>query len=512
VVLAGCTTPIGDAVTTGQGPTAATDADTTTTTTDDGDATTTTTTDDDDATTTDPENDGDEVIRHPDPPSDRLGWEAGIWYNETIGVTNDDGMNETERRLAVARAMARIELVRETEVPGNRTVPVEVRSREAFKENQTAENNYTESYRTFDNVKFEAMLFVDDSEDAIAVQNRNRGSSVAGYYSPSADSMVLISESNRPQFQGERTLAHELVHALQDRKFNISGSGGDGTRDGHNGYLGLIEGDANYVQTQYMDRCDGPWDCIDAPDDSEGPDGSDLHFGIYMLQFFPYSDGPSFVDYHRSRGGWEQVDDMFDDPPASAEQIAYPAKYGTDSPVDVELTDDTGGPWERLRPDPQREGSKRPDHARLGLSGLASMFIYTAYDDSNSTQLANPLNFLNVGGDGLNRSDPINYDFDFLTGWAGDRLHAYRNAETGETGYVWKLAWDSPGDAAAFADAYRDLLSYWRADRAGPTTYTIGEGSRFDGSYRVSVSGDTVTVVHAPSPDALGDVYGPAGS
>ncbi|QLH75768.1 hypothetical protein HZS55_02290 [Halosimplex rubrum] len=47
----------------------------------------------------------------PDPETDRLGWEGGYWYNETIDVNQTDGLSESERSALVARTMARVERV-----------------------------------------------------------------------------------------------------------------------------------------------------------------------------------------------------------------------------------------------------------------------------------------------------------------------------------------------------------------------------------------------------------------
>ncbi|MFC7135716.1 hypothetical protein ACFQRB_02125 [Halobaculum litoreum] len=67
-----------------------------------------------------------------DPPSDRLGWEAGYWYNESIDVNQSDGLDAAEREAFVARTMARVERVRGLEF--RESVPVEVISRAEYRE------------------------------------------------------------------------------------------------------------------------------------------------------------------------------------------------------------------------------------------------------------------------------------------------------------------------------------------------------------------------------------------
>jgi hypothetical protein len=229
------------------------------------------------------------------------------------------------------------------------------------------------------------------------------------------------------------------------------------------------------------------------------------------MEFVPYSDGPPFVEYYFDRGGWERIDEIYENPPASAEQVIFPEKYGSDEPVEVDLTDRTGNGWERVRPEPQRARSVQPDYDRLGMGSLSAMFIRTFYDDYNSSALVSPREFINFDESGNpNESDPINYAFDHTTGWEGDRLHVYENAETGETGYVWRLVWESPEDAQQFTDAYRDLLSYWDGESSGDSRWVVPEESPFTGAFSVTTDGDTVTIVKAPTTGDLGGVCEPA--
>jgi len=188
----------------------------------------------------------------------------------------------------------------------------------------------------------------------------------------------------------------------------------------------------------------------------------------------------------------------------------YPDRYGADEPTNVSLTDSNSDGWERLRPEPARAGSPRPAYATVGQSAISAMFMYTSYDSSNGSQLLSPQEFLNVDPDGsVNSSDPIHYDLPVSEGWEGDRMHVYENPDAGanETAYVWRSVWESETDAREFADGYRDLLEYWgaqRTDYAG--VWTIPEGTTFADAFYVSVDGDTVTVVNAPSVEELPSV------
>ncbi|MFW5939186.1 MAG: Hvo_1808 family surface protein [Halolamina sp.] len=445
----------------------------------------------------------------PDPEEDRLGWENGYWHNESIDVDQSDGLNESELNATVSRAMARVEVIREIEF--DTEVPVEIVSRDEFA-NSSGGSSYGESFRTFDDTKFEALFLIGEEEDSIEVQDENRGSSVAGYYSPSADSIVLVADNESSLQVDELTLGHELVHAAQDQEFDL-GNFSSETRDGANANNGLIEGDANYVQHQYRDRCGegGSWNgtCL-SPESGDGGGGAQPpNMGVYFLNYQPYSDGPAFVADQKREGGWEQVNELYDAPPESAEQVIHPDRYGTDSPTEVELEDDHGDDWERVRP----EG--RVDYAEVGQSGVASMIVYPLYADEGPIQryadeVVRPDTWLNETESGeVSTFDPLNYGFDAAAGWDGDRMHVYEN-EAGETGYVWRIVWDSDQEATEFVAAYEQLLSYWGAESVGEDTYRISESadSPFSDAFHVTVEGDTVTVVNAPTVDSLSEVRG----
>jgi hypothetical protein len=442
-----------------------------------------------------------------DPSEDVLGWEAGYWYNESLAITPEDGLNATELNATVARAIARVEVVREAEFA--RQVPVTVIDRETYRTNFTGGADYTAAFRAFDNTKFEALFLIGEDRDALAVQNANRGSSVLGFYSPTRDEIVIVADSATPTLSTEFTLAHELVHALQDQNFNLTDYRAP-TRDAYNGQNGLIEGEANLVEDRYRQRCETEWDCLNVSTNSSGG-GGDLHLGVYFVNFFPYSDGPGFVESQYRQGGWAAVDDLYADVPASAEQVIYPERYGTDPPRNVSLADTNSGGWERVRPEPPRPGSLRPAYATVGQSALSSMFAYTLYDDYNRSRVVEPREWLNVDDDGdVNSSDPLNYDLPVTNGWDGDRLHVYTNPEAGpnETAYVWRIVWDSPAEAEEFAAGYRQLLAHWGGERVSgsPNHWRIDSGPFADAFY-LEVDGDTVTVVNAPSRGDLDEVY-----
>ncbi|WP_208023476.1 Hvo_1808 family surface protein [Halorussus pelagicus] len=430
-----------------------------------------------------------------DPDSDVRGWENGIWYDESIDVDQSDGVQRGERKRIVSRTMARVEAVRCVEF--DQTVPVSVISREEFRRAQ-ASQNVPERLRTFDNGKFEALLLVGEDNDSIAVQTENRGSGVLGFYSPQTDEIVVIAESAEELRLDELTLAHELMHAWQDQQFDLAGSPFDAKlRDQVNARNGLVEGDASYTETLYERRCSEGWQCLDAPE--RGQRGELANIGVYLLKFQPYSDGPAFVRMVRNVGGWDAVNAMYANLPASAEQVIHPLKYRSDPPTNVTLTDATTDAWERVRaPD-------RPGYARLGEAAVMMTFVYPYYDSGRETEIVPAEEWFDYNqSGGLSETDPLNYESNYSTGWDGDRLHVYENEE-GELGYVWKLAWDSPQHAQQFIRGYQRVLEYWGGEQVGPNTWRIPDGG-FADAFHLKVDGRNVTIVNAPTVEGLSEV------
>jgi len=427
----------------------------------------------------------------PDPPGDPLGWENGYWYNESIDVTPDDGLNESELDAVVARSMARVEYVRGIEFNG--TVPVEVISRAAFSDNRSvSDTNTSTANRIHQNVKWEAMFSIGEDENALSSFRSTQTATIGGYYSPGDDRIVIVSENATTPKMDEVTLSQELFHALQDQKLEISFN--RSTREGLNAANGIIEGDGNLVDQIYQTNCGDDWNCVtpSSDDSSGGGDTSDINYGIYLTQYQPYNDGPAFVQQIRSEGGWEAVNDVYDNPPTSTEQVIHPEKYPDEGPIDITFTDSSTDEW--YVPD---MGNGSVDYARFGQAGLSAMFLRPAVASQYSDVPVLDRTQIYVDG-------RLNYGLDVTNGWGNDRLYPYatnESAETNETGYVWQIEWDTVDDAGAFADAYVELLGYYGAESVpeNESTYRVPDDEAFGDAFYVGHDGQTVTIVNGPT-------------
>jgi hypothetical protein len=167
---------------------------------------------------------------------------------------------------------------------------------------------------------------------------------LAGYYEPSDGTMYMASDLGDED--ADATLAHELVHALQDQRWNLGERSkyrpGDGDRS--EAVSALAEGDATSAMYDVMLARMAPGagkSAIDLPDDvfaeqirtlmKEGP-GADAPHVMRTSLAAPYIYGTLFVHALRRRGGWEAVNRAWDDPPSTSEQILHVDKWLSHEP------------------------------------------------------------------------------------------------------------------------------------------------------------------------------------
>ncbi|MFB6105073.1 MAG: Hvo_1808 family surface protein [Halobacteriaceae archaeon] len=429
-----------------------------------------------------------------DPSGDPLGWESGYWHNESIAVDQTDGLNESELEAFVSRGMARVEFIRNREFRSD--VPVNVMSREAYR-NQTSSNTTTQSaFARWNNQVWEGLWIVGEDTNAQSALSSTSGSAVAGFYSPSRDEIMIITPNTSQPTISNATLIHELVHALQDQYIDLSDPkyyrGVDGTQDASLAVSGLIEGEANYVETEYSTRCGGAWSCVPTPDTGSGGGGaSDINYGIYLTIFHPYSDGPVWVNDIIDQGGWDALTARYQDIPVSTEQIIHRT---TEDPAPIEFTDSGTNGW-----------STYPNQGVDGADtvGEASIFAMFWYQSRNYN--AGIVDWQAIAADG--KYDAYDYASAPSSGWGNDLLVPYQkgSGEDAAAGYVWKTVWDTERDATQFKEAYLQILQTHDAMRYGPNTYVV-ERQPFADAFHVVQDGTTVTIVNGPNVSALTDI------
>ncbi|MFB6087229.1 MAG: Hvo_1808 family surface protein [Haloarculaceae archaeon] len=412
-----------------------------------------------------------------DPASDRLGWENGYWHDEAIAVTSQDGYNASEREAIVSRTMARVEKLRDLEF--NKSVPVEVISRDQYLANRSSGSggNGPSTHTLWNNQVWEGLFIVGEETSTAESFNSTLGASVQGYYAPGKGKIVIVSDSATPTLD-TGTLAHELVHALQDQHLDMGASAD--TQDRQLAVDGLVEGDANLVQQLYRQRCGGKWRCLPKPAQSGGGSApSGYNRGLFLTIYQPYATGPEFVDSLREDGGWAAVNDAYSKFPASTEQTIHPALYPDETPVNVSVRDRSNTRWDRFNVDPVAD--------TVGEASIYAMFV----DNDVVT----------VEGQAV-----FSYQSKPSAGWAGDSLVPYQNG-AGDYGYVWKTVWDTETDAKEFLQAYHTLLEKHDARNPRQGVYVVPDSDPFGDAFRVVRNGKTVRIVNAPRVSQLDRIH-----
>ncbi len=162
---------------------------------------------------------------------------------------------------------------------------------------------------------------------------------LAGYYEPADGTMYMAGDLGDEE--AEATLAHELVHALQDQRWNLQERSKYRPGDGDHSEVvsALAEGDATSAMFDVMIARAAPGTgktAVDLPDDvfaeqiragmNDGPGASAPHVMRTSLAA-PYIYGTLFVHALRRRGGWDAVNRAWDDPPTTTEQILHLDKW-----------------------------------------------------------------------------------------------------------------------------------------------------------------------------------------
>jgi hypothetical protein len=160
---------------------------------------------------------------------------------------------------------------------------------------------------------------------------------LAGFYEPADGTMYMAADLDDDS--AFATLAHELVHALQDQYWDLGKRSKyvSGQDDGSSAFSALAEGDATSAMADVLiGQAKAGATALDMPDElfaqqiiggmSGGPTSSAPHV-MRMALAAPYIDGTLFVHALRRKGGWHAVNHAWDDPPETTEQLLHLDKW-----------------------------------------------------------------------------------------------------------------------------------------------------------------------------------------
>lgn len=245
---------------------------------------------------------------------------------------------------------------------------------------------------------------------------------LAGLYEPRLGLMMVRHDLAADTRQ--ITLLHELVHALQDQYFDLDEivvSRPDDS-DRSSALSCLAEGDATSamldgVLPEGKTALDLPEGSIEAQFFAQAPQTKAPGLIIRSL-YAPYLDGLKFVHQLRRRGGFEEVNRVFAEPPISTEQVLHLDKYDSrEAPIAVDVPS---------APDPS---FKLVLHDIWGEQSLR-----LALEEWMEPELASQA----------------------AAGWGGDRIVSYQRAN--ELAVAWDIVMDDEKQADELSAALSEVF------------------------------------------------------
>ena len=239
------------------------------------------------------------------------------------------------------------------------------------------------------------------------------GAQLAGFYDPDEDRMYLAADLGEDERLA--TLAHELVHALQDQHYQLGQrlKYREGASDQQAALHALAEGDATSAMAELtlgghgnvtLEVVENKLSASMRESLESSAATADLPAILMRAVLSAYVDGLALVHWARRRGGWKAVDEVWRQVPQSTEQVLHPDKLLLhEAPEAVAVPPaPSGGKWKLLYQDVMGELSVRLVLEEWVPKGAA---VRGASD------------------------------------WAGDRIAVYRNGE--QYAIAWHVRYDT---------------------------------------------------------------------
>jgi hypothetical protein len=320
---------------------------------------------------------------------------------------------------------------------------------------------------------------------------------IAGFYDPENDELCVM-EKTMTGIMADVAGAHEIFHALQDQYYHLDAMLKSTRTNEDMGLVvgAIVEGEANLGGFEYVAAkmgqsiVNGPIDfgkmfrqsvdkdLKDRPDSPMAKAPSILRDPL----LFRYIEGSSFVQrYLKKHKSWKKLDQLFDNPPLSSEQIMHPEKYldeeKADYPVQIilpELHEKLEGKWKEV--------------ATNTMGEFQTKLLLAEYIDKEKAAAA-------------------------AAGWDGDRYTMIESEEEGGPQIIaWLSVWDTMQDAQEFVKGYAELLTkrFKKELTLVETGYFLetGEGTdtvlvEFSGTQALVIQGAPASLVPAVRAEVL---------
>ncbi len=300
---------------------------------------------------------------------------------------------------------------------------------------EVSRSGYPERRRRIDDEGLKLLGLLRPATDLSAAIESVDEEQLLGFYDDRSRRLVVIREPGATRPLLEITLAHELVHALEDQRFGLDSDEGL-PDDAVLAEAALAEGTATALMVDYADKYLSIADVLGL---ANLPDSGTLPRFLERLLLFPYLEGQKFINEFRGEDGeWRPIDSIYRfRRPQSSEQILHPRRYALgERPERVRvpsLSRPLGPGWRRLRA------------ATLGEYDLRLLFDL-------------------VGG-----TRPAGA----AEGWAGGRYELWRRGPLDDScsppcvardvAYI-RVRWDTPRERA---EAEREFVRVWEQGLGG---------------------------------------------
>jgi hypothetical protein len=354
---------------------------------------------------------------------------SGEAVKAPLGAGGSEDLDEDARAL-VAQVKSMLDRVaRVRGLPIRREVPIRILARPAMlaRIREQAAKDLPSEMLANQGEALAAFGLVPPDFDFVAGMFRLIEGQIAGFYVPEDGTMYLADDL--AEAEAEETLAHELVHALQDQSYGLAQmikvAEGDGDRV--TAAHALVEGDAMSAMLDVsvgsaFAVSEGALRRLLALSTSMSAVGATSPRVLTSSLTAPYADGFGFVQGLRRRGGWKAVDAAYGALPVTTEQLLHLDKLDAREPGVAVAVAPVGALGEGFRP---------VWNDVMGEQGLRIVLEDWAHRTKATAGAA---------------------------GWGGDRMMvARRDGEGTRRGFAaaWQITMDTPKDADEVAAVLR---------------------------------------------------------
>ncbi len=312
---------------------------------------------------------------------------------------------------------------------------------------------------------------IPEDSDILALFLDLLGRNIAGFYSSDLKAFYLLHDrADLGSLASKQTIVHELTHALQDQHYDLMALSEEREADwdATTALLSLLEGDAVATETAYFSLAlrSRP-KCFTIPVFPF----SNLPYVIVRELNSWYDDGLCFVETAAPQLS-QGVDGLFENPPASTEQILHPEKYlAGELPIAVTLPAIDGALGENW---------SRTESSTFGEFSLQNLLILGLPDNRDQIQNA-------------------------TAGWGGDSW-AFFEDETGNRFFQLTIVWDTVVDAQEFWQALLESVENRASaglDSKSPQEFRADLNGH---AWLVTIEADRVVIFVTDDSNALGRV------